>query len=215
MVNRKRLLETFMEYVRIDSESGNEREMCLKVEKDLKDLGADVIRQGHGQDTHSNGWNLLCTLKSSPGLSPLILSAHLDTVSPEGVSNLCWDKDGVLPAKSPTILGGDDKCGQQPCDQNLAQVSKGHPVPHRTVQLIFTVGEESGQYGAKALEKDRRLLAADNALVLDSSGPRAHGHICTRPRRDTCRDYRQGIPCREPPPGRDQRNHRIAGPWPP
>ena len=38
MVNRKRLLETFMEYVRIDSESGDEREMCLKVEKDLKDL---------------------------------------------------------------------------------------------------------------------------------------------------------------------------------
>ena len=70
-----------MEYVRIDSESGDEREMCLKVEKDLKDLGADVIRQGHGQDTHSNGWNLLCTLKGSPGLSPLILSAHLDTVS--------------------------------------------------------------------------------------------------------------------------------------
>ena len=67
MVNRKRLLETFMEYVRIDSESGDEREMCLKVEKDLKDLGADVIRQGHGQDTHSNGWNLLCTLKGSPG----------------------------------------------------------------------------------------------------------------------------------------------------
>ena len=48
MVNRKRLLETFMEYVRIDSESGDEREMCLKVEKDLKDLGADVIRQQHG-----------------------------------------------------------------------------------------------------------------------------------------------------------------------
>ena len=48
-----------MEYVRIDSESGDEREMCLKVEQDLKALGADVIRQGNAQDTHSNGWNLL------------------------------------------------------------------------------------------------------------------------------------------------------------
>ena len=28
-----------MEYVRIDSESGDEREMCLKVEQDLKALG--------------------------------------------------------------------------------------------------------------------------------------------------------------------------------
>ena len=85
--------------------------MCLKVEKDLKDLGADVIRQGHGQDTHSNGWNLLCTLKGSPGLSPLILSAHLDTVSPgKGIEPLLG-QDGVLRSKGPTILGGDDKCG--------------------------------------------------------------------------------------------------------
>ena len=170
MVNRKRLLETFMEYVRIDSESGDEMEMCLKVEKDLKDLGADVIRQGHGQDTHSNGWNLLCTLKGSPGLSPLILSAHLDTVSPgKGIEPLLG-QDGVLRSKGPTILGGDDKCGAAAMVE-LARSLKDHPVPHRTVQLIFTVGEESGQYGAKALEKDRRLLAADNALVLDSSGP--------------------------------------------
>ena len=170
MVNRNRLLETFMEYVRIDSESGDEREMCLKVEQDLKALGADVIRQGHGQDTHSNGWNLLCTLKGSPGLSPLILSAHLDTVSPgKGIEPLLG-QDGVLRSKGPTILGGDDKCGVVAMVE-LARSLKDHPVPHRTVQLIFTVGEESGQYGAKALEKDRSLLETGNALVLDSSGP--------------------------------------------
>ncbi|RJW54345.1 M20/M25/M40 family metallo-hydrolase [Clostridiales bacterium TF09-2AC] len=170
MVNRNRLLETFMEYVRIDSESGDEREMCLKVEQDLKALGADVIRQGNAQDTHSNGWNLLCTLKGSDGLPPLILSAHLDTVSPGKGIEPVLGQDGVLRSKGPTILGGDDKCGVAAMVE-LARSLKDHPVPHRTVQLIFTVGEESGQYGAKALEKDRSLLETGNALVLDSSGP--------------------------------------------
>lgn len=185
MVNRNRLLETFMEYVRIDSESGDEREMCLKVEQDLKALGADVIRQGNAQDTHSNGWNLLCTLKGSPGLPPPILSAHLDTVSPGKGIEPVLGQDGVLRSKGPTILGGDDKCGVAAMVE-LARSLKDHPVPHRTVQLIFTVGEESGQYGAKALEKDRSLLETGNALVLDSSGPpgrmviSAPGHAVVR-----------------------------------
>ena len=185
MVNRNRLLETFMEYVRIDSESGDEREMCLKVEQDLKALGADVIRQGNAQDTHSNGWNLLCTLKGSPGHPPLILSAHLDTVSPGKGIEPVLGQDGVLRSKGPTILGGDDKCGVAAMVE-LARSLKDHPVPHRTVQLIFTVGEESGQYGAKALEKDRSLLETGNALVLDSSGPpgrmviSAPGHAVVR-----------------------------------
>lgn len=173
MVNKKRLLQTFMDYVRIDSESGDEKAMCLKVEEDLKALNLEVVRQGAPEDTHSTGWNLLCTIPGAMGCihsSPLIVAAHLDTVSPGKGIEPILSADGIIRSKGDTILGGDDKCGVAAMIE-LARLLTKHPIPHRTIQLVFTVGEENGQYGAKALEKDLHLLAAKKALVLDSSGP--------------------------------------------
>ena len=42
MIDRKRHLDTFLEYVRIDSESLNERAMADRVCADLRALGAEV-----------------------------------------------------------------------------------------------------------------------------------------------------------------------------
>lgn len=186
MVDRERLLKTFTDYVRIDSESGDEKAMCLQVERDLKALGLEAVRQGAPEDTHSTGWNLICTVQGNTGgaeaghadgaetgavtLPPLIISAHLDTVSPGKGIEPVLGEDGIIRSKGDTILGGDDKCGVAAMVE-LARLLTEHPGPHRTVQFIFTVGEENGQYGAKALEKDAQLLAARHALVLDSSGP--------------------------------------------
>ena len=44
-MNEKRLLDTFFEYVQINSETRNEREMCERVKKDLEDLGLRVDRR--------------------------------------------------------------------------------------------------------------------------------------------------------------------------
>ena len=44
MVNEKRLLDTFLEYIKIDSESKNEKAMGEKLVADLKALGLEVIR---------------------------------------------------------------------------------------------------------------------------------------------------------------------------
>lgn len=173
MIEKERILKTFLDYVRIDSESGEERAMCLRIEEDLADLGLAVTRQGRPEDTRSNGWNLLCTIPGAAGgppYDPLIITAHLDTVCPGKGIEPVLGKDGIIRSKGDTVLGGDDKCGVTAMIE-LARLLKEHPTAHRTIQLIFTVGEESGQYGAKALEKDLHLLAAKKALVLDSSGP--------------------------------------------
>ena len=41
-VNEPRLLDSFLEYVRIDSETGIERDMALRLERELRALGCSV-----------------------------------------------------------------------------------------------------------------------------------------------------------------------------
>lgn len=42
MINEKRLLDTFLEYVQIDSETKNEKAMGERLVQDLKALGFEV-----------------------------------------------------------------------------------------------------------------------------------------------------------------------------
>ena len=58
MIDRKRHLDTFLEYVRIDSESLNERAMADRVCADLRALGAEVWCDGAGSAIGSNGNNV-------------------------------------------------------------------------------------------------------------------------------------------------------------
>ena len=81
-MNEKRLMDTFFEYVQINSETRNEREMCERVKKDLEDLGLRVDVDEIGEKFGSNGFNVYGYLDGDPSLEPIILSAHLDTVVP-------------------------------------------------------------------------------------------------------------------------------------
>ena len=84
MVNEKRLIDTFMELVRIDSESGNEAEICKVVSQKFQALGLDV----HIDDTKEktgHGGNLFAEWPASEGLenvAPILFTSHMDTVTP-------------------------------------------------------------------------------------------------------------------------------------
>ena len=58
MIDRKKHLDTFLEYVRIDSESLNERAMADRVYADLRTLGAKIWCDGAGNTIGSNGNNI-------------------------------------------------------------------------------------------------------------------------------------------------------------
>ena len=67
MVNEKRLLDTFLEYIKIDSESKNEKAMGEKLVADLKALGLEVKTDKAGEGFGSNGFNVYAYL---PGTLP-------------------------------------------------------------------------------------------------------------------------------------------------
>ena len=101
------------------------------------------------------------------GLPPLLLNAHLDTVEPgEGIEPQVVD--GALRAAGDTILGVDDKVGVTAILEAL-EVLRERGLRHPPLEIIFTVAEEVGLFGAKHL--DYSALSARVGFALDSSGP--------------------------------------------
>lgn len=76
MINEKRLLDTFFDYVMIDSETKNEKAMGEKLVEDLKVLGLEVKTDKAGEGFGSNGFNVCAYL---PGTIPGDPTIHVCT----------------------------------------------------------------------------------------------------------------------------------------
>jgi len=167
MINKERLLNTFLDYVRIDSESRDEANMARRVIADLTAIGCEIYVDDSMDKTLSNTGNVYATLPGTVPGEPILLSAHLDTVVP-GVGVEPVVEDGVVRSKGDTVLGADDKSGVAAMVEALRVVTEQN-IPHPTVQAVFTVCEEVGLLGSKYLEYDR--LAGKQAVALDTGTP--------------------------------------------
>jgi len=160
MINEARLVETFLTLVRIDSPTGNEAAIAVYLKDRLQQLGLTVYQDAAG--------NLIGWL---PGKDtdeePLLLSAHMDTVSP-GCGVRPHIEEGVIWSDGTTILGSDDKSGLAVVLEVL-QVLQEHKLAHLPLEIVFTVAEESGLAGAKALDKSQ--LRSRVGIGLDAGGP--------------------------------------------
>jgi tripeptide aminopeptidase len=168
MVNQERLLQLFLELVQIDSETGHERLICDALKEKLSALGLDVIEDDSAKKTGHQAGNIVATLAGNQAhVPPIYFTVHMDTVTPgKGVKPSI--KDGYVITDGQTILGSDDKAGIAALLEAL-QIIKELRLTHGQIQLLITVGEESGLVGAKALQPD--LLQADFGYALDSDGP--------------------------------------------
>lgn len=156
MIDRDRLVQTFLDLVRIDSPSGKEEQLAQHLVRELAALGADAGRDAHG--------NVIASLPGDG--EPLLLSAHMDTVQPgEGVRPIV-DGDTIRTDGS-TVLGGDPKAGVAAILEGLRSLVEDR-VPHRAVEVAFTRGEEIGLVGARHLDYER--LRARQAIVFDGEG---------------------------------------------
>ena len=166
MLDRERLLDTFLRYVRIDSESTHEGAMVAAIAEDLSAIGCQVYVDQSRDRTGSETGNLYCTLPGDAGREPLLLSAHMDTVVP-GVGVKPVLRDGMLYSSGDTVLGGDDKSGVAAIVEALRTVVE-QGLPHPTVEAVFTVCEEVGLLGSRNLDYSR--ITAKKAAVLDGDG---------------------------------------------
>jgi len=166
MIESERMTETFLTLARIDSPSFEEREIAEHLVAELRALGGDAIMDDAGKAVGGNAGNVFARFAGTGRGPAVLLSAHMDTVSPgRGVRPV---RDGQrIRSDGSTILGADDKSGLAIILEVLRTLRERH-IPHPPIEVVFTVCEEPGLMGAKALHLSR--LSAQDGLVLDS-GP--------------------------------------------
>src|ERR1043165_8172383 len=169
----ERLKALFLELVRIDSLSRQERPIAERLARELRELGAEVWFDDAGEKVGGTVGNVLARVPGTVDATPLLLSAHMDTVRPgEGVQPII-DGD-VIRSDGRTVLGGDDKSGCAIICEVL-RVLRDDALAHGDIEIAFTICEEVGLLGAKHL--DLSGLRARAGLVLDSDAP---GYLFTR-----------------------------------
>ncbi|KKQ81260.1 MAG: Peptidase T-like protein [Parcubacteria group bacterium GW2011_GWF2_38_76] len=150
-INHDRLIETFISLVKIDSESGEEKEIINYLQSMMIDLGFDAEIDKTG--------NLVCSNDSNPRL---MLAAHTDTVTPgKGIKPII---DGnIIKTDGTTILGSDDKANVA-IILEILQVLKKNDI-HAPLNVVFTIGEEVGFTGSTGLDYEK--IGAKIGLNLD------------------------------------------------
>lgn len=165
VVDRERLLNEFLELVRIDSVSGQERWLGELLKGRLADLGLSVTEDGAGGGRGGAG-NVIAHLPGRVAGPHLLFCAHMDTVEPGRRIEPVVGADGIIRPAGETILAADDKAGIAAILEALRWVVAEKP-DHPAITVVFTVCEETGLLGAKALDASVR---ADLGFVLDATG---------------------------------------------
>lgn len=169
MVSENRLIEEFMELVRIDSETKHERVIADRLTEKLIALGFQVIEDESAAKTGHGAGNLIATLPANTEqpFPKIFFTTHMDTVTPGVGIEPVIDAEGWITSKEETILGADDKAGIAALFE-MVRVLKEQNIPHGQIQFVITAGEESGLMGARAM--DPALLDAEFGYALDSNG---------------------------------------------
>lgn len=161
-----RILDTFLDLVRIDSPTHDERQVAEYCAAKFSGAGLVTRFDDSASATGSNTGNLIATLPGRDCGKVVILSAHMDCVDPcAGVVPVI--EDGVIRSCGQTVLGADDKAGIAVIIEAVLRLVDSKE-PHPEVRVVLTVAEENGLAGAKALAPE--VFEGDVCLVLDAAG---------------------------------------------
>ena len=164
---RQRLVEQFLEMVKIASPSRQEGAFAAYLRKELEKLGFSVEMDAAGENAGGNAGNLIATLAGNNAAEPILFCCHMDTVTPCADIQPVVEGD-VIRSDGATILSGDDKAGIAAILEGVRRI-KERGVEHGQLQVLFTICEEVGMYGAKGLDYSK--IKAKWAFVLDAEGP--------------------------------------------
>lgn len=170
VINAERLLNTFLDMVRIDSPSGDEAAMRAYLVERIKAYSLPY--------REDQGGNLIVDIPAHGAVHNqiLVLSGHMDVVPPchniqphvediKGAEGI--DDDKLIQSDNTTVLGADDKSGLAPILEAVFHALENN-LPRPQIRLLFTTREEVCLGGAKDLDDD--ALKADFALTLDHTG---------------------------------------------
>jgi tripeptide aminopeptidase len=162
-----RIVEDFLALVQISSPSRREREVARWLTATLERMGVRVDVDDAGTKIGGDTGNLFAQFPgTAPDAPPLLLCAHMDTVVP--CERITPVRDGdVIRTDGTSVLGGDDKAGVAAILEAV-RIVRERNIPHGPIDVLFTVCEEQGLFGAKHFDVGR--LRARSGVVLDCDG---------------------------------------------
>jgi tripeptide aminopeptidase len=161
---KKYIVDYFVSLVQIDSESNQEKDIALKLEKDLTALGAEVKFDKANEKTEGNIGNLYAYLPGKVDKEPILFCAHMDTVKP-GIGIKPQILKDRITSDGTTILGSDDKSGIAQIVWAIKEITESS-IAHAPIEILFTISEEVGLLGSKNL--DYSLIKSKFGFALDS-----------------------------------------------
>jgi tripeptide aminopeptidase len=168
MINKERLVNNFLRLAAVNSYTRHEAKVADMLEPDLQSLGFETCRDDAGEKIGGDTGNIIARKKGNvPGATPIMFSAHMDTVEPtEG-----WGykiEDGIIRSTGKTILGADDKAGIAAIIEAITVMGE-EGIPHGDIEIVFSIAEEIGLYGA--INLDLGKLESKCAFVYDAGCP--------------------------------------------
>ena len=82
MLSKERIIDTFIKLVKIDSPSGEEKQIADYLVEHFKDRGLEVSVDNAGEKFGGNAGNIVAYLKGNSNVAPITFCAHMDQVSP-------------------------------------------------------------------------------------------------------------------------------------
>jgi len=161
------MLDEFQELVRIDSASRNERLVVDAILAKLVALGLHPVEDDTGSKIGGNAGNIFVTVPGTVPGPTVMFCAHTDRVLPGFGIQPQLLEDRVV-SDGTTILAADDLAGVVQMLEAVRVLAE-EKIPHASVELLFTVSEESGLLGARHF--DVATSAASYAFFLDGGGP--------------------------------------------
>ena len=168
LINRERLCKSFEDFTAIDSVSFKEREMADRLKSLLLELGFEVQEDQAGDHYGGNAGNVYGYLKGTLPGPGVLLSAHMDTVSPGLGKKAVFSQDGTVTSAGDTVLGADDVAGIVEILEGIRCVREAG-LPYRDVEVLFPIAEEVYIKGTEVFDYSK--LQAKEVYVLDLSGP--------------------------------------------
>jgi tripeptide aminopeptidase len=159
------MLDRFVRLCELASPTGSERAVADAVLAELRELGIDVEEDRAAEPARAAAGNVIARI---PGARDgwVMLAGHLDTVPHDGPIEVTFDQ-GVFRSRGDTILGADNKAAVTVLVDLAARHAQVPPAIG--LELVFTVAEEDGLRGAKALDLGR--LRSPFGFVLDHASP--------------------------------------------
>ena len=167
MINKERLLATFMELCAIDSEPTSERLMADRLTEQLTSLGFLVTEDDTGGKIGGTAGNLYARLEGTSAGEPLLFSCHLDRVVPGNGVKPRVEGDYIV-SDGTTVLGADDASGLVAILEGITALIQANR-PYPTIELVLTVAEELALVGSRHI--DVAQVASRSGFILDAGGP--------------------------------------------